>query len=88
GTRMSEWRERGIVQAAPEDDEAAMFEATFDTFAAAGLVAYEVSNFAREGHASIHNQLYWRGQPYLGVGAGAHSFTGRVRRCGTKAPAS
>jgi oxygen-independent coproporphyrinogen-3 oxidase len=88
GTLMNEWRERGTITAVSEDHEAVMFDDTYAAFVAAGLAPYEVSNFARTGHESIHNQLYWRSQPYLGVGAGAHSFTGGVRRAGVKAPAA
>ncbi len=39
----------------------------------AGLERYEVSNFARDGHRSRHNQLYWRNLSYLGLGPGASS---------------
>jgi oxygen-independent coproporphyrinogen III oxidase len=48
-----------------------------DTWSAAleraGLERYEVSNFAREGHRSRHNQAYWRNASYLGLGPGASS---------------
>ena len=88
GTLMSEWKEQGRVKPVSEEHEAVMFDMTYATFAAAGLAPYEISNFAQPGHESIHNQLYWRSQKYLGVGAGAHSFTGHTRRGGVKAPAA
>ena len=46
---------------------------------AAGYRHYEISNWAKPGFASKHNLKYWRREPYLGFGAGAHSFSGRQR---------
>jgi putative oxygen-independent coproporphyrinogen III oxidase len=84
GTKMFSWRQRGAVTPVEERDEVAMFDAACDTFAAAGYAQYEVSNYAKPGHRSTHNRLYWRARSYLGVGAGAHSSTlengVRVRR--------
>jgi oxygen-independent coproporphyrinogen-3 oxidase len=51
-----------------------------EVFGAAGYEHYEVSNFALPGHRSRHNAVYWDGQPYLGLGNGAHSFAAPVRR--------
>ena len=47
---------------------------------AAGIRQYEVSNYARPGFESRHNSAYWTRAPYLGFGAGAHSFDGDRRR--------
>lgn len=44
-----------------------------------GFRHYEISNFAKPGFESAHNSSYWNGTPYLGVGAGAHSFNGKSR---------
>ncbi len=61
----------------PDEETAlALYEHTLTRCAEAGLVRYEVSNFARAGQESRHNLAYWRGEAYLGVGPGAH---GRVR---------
>ncbi len=46
----------------------------------AGFEHYEVSNYALEGRRSLHNSSYWQGVEYLGIGAGAHSYNGEVRR--------
>jgi len=45
----------------------------------AGYLQYEISNWAKPGFESRHNLKYWRREPYLGFGAGAHSFSGRER---------
>jgi oxygen-independent coproporphyrinogen III oxidase len=45
----------------------------------AGYEQYEISNFAFPGFESRHNLKYWRLEPYLGLGAGAHSFDGTRR---------
>jgi oxygen-independent coproporphyrinogen-3 oxidase len=56
-----------------EPREIAMFERTRDVLGAAGLVDYEISNFARPGFESEHNLAYWRGADYLGLGPSACS---------------
>src|SRR5215216_2267699 len=63
-----------------EDDLADRYDAACAALAAAGYAHYEVSNWAREGHASRHNLTYWRRGRYLGLGAGAHEFDGTTRR--------
>jgi len=44
-----------------------------------GFKQYEISNFSRPGFGSRHNRNYWLGAPYIGLGVGAHGFTGRRR---------
>jgi oxygen-independent coproporphyrinogen-3 oxidase len=71
---------RGEVAAPAEDLQAELFFATHEMLAAAGLPAYEVSNFAGgPEHRSRHNLKYWRHLPYLGLGPSAHSFVGGRR---------
>lgn len=70
--------------AVPDDDTASdMLDLIADVTASAGLERYEVSAYARAGHACEHNLNYWRFGDYLGIGAGAHgklSFPHRVLR--------
>jgi oxygen-independent coproporphyrinogen-3 oxidase len=61
---------------APDPDLAAdMYELAQETLSAAGFVHYEISNWARSPEfVSRHNLIYWQNEPYLGIGAGAHSW--------------
>jgi oxygen-independent coproporphyrinogen-3 oxidase len=64
----------------PSDDEMAEFYETACEFLnRAGFRHYEISNWGRAGFESRHNLKYWRREPYLGFGAGAHSFSGEQR---------
>jgi oxygen-independent coproporphyrinogen-3 oxidase len=76
----------------PTDDAAAdMYERAIDILGSAGYRQYEISNWARPGdpalnaaqtlpaYASRHNVAYWLNADYLGVGAGAHSHSRRLR---------
>jgi oxygen-independent coproporphyrinogen-3 oxidase len=66
--------------AVPSEDEMAEFyEMAQETLGAAGYHHYEISNWAKPGLESRHNLKYWRREPYLGFGAGAHSFSGTER---------
>jgi oxygen-independent coproporphyrinogen-3 oxidase len=78
GTRFAALAAKGELEQADPDRSAGLYELTQELTAAAGLPAYEISNHARLGEESRHNLAYWRYQPYLGVGPGAHG-----RRCGS-----
>jgi oxygen-independent coproporphyrinogen III oxidase len=52
---------------------ATMYERAIERLGGAGLMQYEISNFARPGFESRHNLRYWRRRPYLGVGLDASS---------------
>jgi oxygen-independent coproporphyrinogen III oxidase len=80
----------------PDDDLAAeMYAAAIDTLTAAGYIHYEISNWARAGDeapwqtprlAAAHNLIYWRNQPYLGLGAGAYGTLNGTRQMNVKSP--
>ncbi|HEY6264534.1 MAG TPA: radical SAM family heme chaperone HemW [Candidatus Acidoferrum sp.] len=66
--------------AVPSEDEMAEFyEMGQEVLKGAGYHHYEISNWAKPGFESRHNLKYWRREPYLGFGAGAHSFSGTER---------
>jgi oxygen-independent coproporphyrinogen-3 oxidase len=66
--------------ATPDPDVAAdMYEWLCDELQAAGYLQYEISNWARPGEECLHNLQYWRTEPYLGLGAGAHGHAGGRR---------
>jgi oxygen-independent coproporphyrinogen-3 oxidase len=68
------------AQGVPADDLIAEFyEYACEALLAAGYHHYEISNWAKPGFESRHNLKYWRREPYLGFGAGAHSFSGTER---------
>lgn len=66
--------------AVPSDDLMAEFYETACAYLRdAGYHHYEISNWAKPEFESKHNLRYWRREPYLGFGAGAHSFSGAQR---------
>ena len=77
GTALFRELQEGRVDPAPEELEVAMFHLVRERLANAGYAQYEISNYAQPGREARHNQAYWRGTPYLGLGAGAHSFVPR-----------
>jgi len=62
-----------------EDEMAEFYETACEFLERAGYRHYEISNWAKPGFESQHNLKYWRREPYLGFGAGAHSFSGKER---------
>lgn len=65
---------RGDVPAPDPDVQADMFQLACTMLRDAGYGHYEISNWARPGHECRHNLGYWRREPYVGLGAGAHSY--------------
>ena len=71
--------EQGKITAIDEDVEMQMYDHLVEQLTQHGYEHYEVSNFALPGQNSKHNSSYWNDTPYLGLGAGAHSYDGKMR---------
>lgn len=74
GTQFYRLNELGLLPTRREEDSLEMYTTARELLEAQGYRHYEISNFARPGSEARHNQAYWRRVPYLGIGAGAHSF--------------
>jgi putative oxygen-independent coproporphyrinogen III oxidase len=77
----------GLVRPPDPDVQSRMYELACRALSQAGYQHYEISNWALPGHRSRHNLGYWQGQPYLGLGAGAHSHRGARRWWNLRPPA-
>lgn len=84
GTELWKQRSRGEVRPLDEELERAMYESTIDRLAADGLTMYEISNFARPGHESRHNLVYWANDAYFGFGVGAACYVRGIRSINTR----
>lgn len=80
GTLITSRLNAGKIAEASDELIERMYEHLCKTTADAGFSHYEISNFARPGFEARHNSAYWNMTPYLGLGPGAHSFDGTVRR--------
>lgn len=76
GTAITRMLECSEIEEVDEDTENRMFDYIVEQLTKAGYEHYEVSNFARPGRRSRHNSNYWNDTPYIGLGAGAHSYDG------------
>ncbi|MGE0226949.1 MAG: radical SAM family heme chaperone HemW [Dehalococcoidia bacterium] len=77
---------KGQLEAPDPDVVADQYEWTRSYLAEAGYRQYELSNWALPGRECRHNLVYWRAEPYLGIGAGAHSFFAGQRFANVDAP--
>jgi putative oxygen-independent coproporphyrinogen III oxidase len=89
GTQLARRVRRGELPMPDDDDLADKYVLADDLLTNAGLGWYEVSNWARTNEARCrHNELYWRGDTWWGVGPGAHSHVGGVRWWNVKHPSA
>jgi oxygen-independent coproporphyrinogen-3 oxidase len=78
------WRAAGVSGLPAEDTVVQQYGRLAQFAAEAGYEHYEISNYARPGRRSAHNQIYWRAEEYLGLGPGAAGFLGDVRYVNVK----
>jgi len=74
GTPFAIMEQQGRLLLPEEEDDEAMYELTTKELPEAGFKRYEISNYGKAGYECRHNLKYWRYQPYMGLGAAAHSF--------------
>lgn len=79
GTRLDAMRVAGKVEETPAEECVEMYEILIATARQAGYEHYEISNFALPGRRAVHNSRYWDLTPYIGIGPGAHGWTGTTR---------
>ena len=79
GTVYGNMKNEGAIKVVEDELDRKMYHYAVDSFNAAGLYQYEISNFAKPHLKCRHNMKYWRRGEYLGVGAGAHSHYNRRR---------
>lgn len=89
GTQLARRVRRGELPMPDDDDLADKYVLADEMLSAQGLTWYEVSNWARTEDARCrHNELYWRGDTWWGIGPGAHSHVGGVRWWNVKHPSA
>ncbi|MFV0506274.1 MAG: radical SAM family heme chaperone HemW [Bacteroidales bacterium] len=75
-TKITELSKNKIVTPATEDDYALQFYMLTNWAEKNNFDHYELANLAKQGYQSKHNSSYWKGAPYVGLGASAHSYNG------------
>ncbi len=79
GTPFWTQHQQGKLVLPDEDQQIRLYERGIRVLTEAGYEHYEISNCARPGYRSRHNQVYWNNASYLGAGAGAHSYLNGTR---------
>ncbi len=84
GTPYAAWAARQPRAFMDDGGEAELYEIVIAMLGAAGYEHYEISNFARPGHESVHNANYWANGEYIGLGVGAASYRNGTRSVHTR----
>jgi oxygen-independent coproporphyrinogen-3 oxidase len=79
-TALHHFIQTGKAPPLSEDKATLQFQILMKAMRAEGYEHYEISNFALPGRHARHNSAYWQGEPYLGLGPSAHSFSGESRQ--------
>jgi oxygen-independent coproporphyrinogen-3 oxidase len=74
GTSFQTRLDKGLLHRCDEELERQMYALAMDELPRAGFEQYELSNFARPGFRSRHNEVYWTGRPFFGFGPGAARY--------------
>ena len=74
GTAFERRRQQDEFQRVSEETDRLMYETAIERLVASGMEHYEVSSFALQGKRSRHNETYWSGRSFFGVGPGAASY--------------
>jgi oxygen-independent coproporphyrinogen-3 oxidase len=86
GTPLAARIQRGECPEPDPDLQADIYVWSSERLAGAGYEQYEISNWSRPGRSCRHNLTYWRCEPYLGLGAGAHSYVDGYRFANIRNP--
>ena len=73
-TPLARSQRRGLLRPMAGDDLAHRYEVARESLSHLGFNHEEISNWSRPGGECLHNWVYWCGQHYVGIGAGAHGF--------------
>lgn len=78
-TRLGVLVRKGEYTPISDEESEREFLRVHNALSTAGYDHYEVSNYAKHEQYARHNSAYWQGIEYLGIGPGAHSFSGDNR---------
>lgn len=79
GTLIQKKINNNILDSVNQELDARMYQYAIKKLSEASFTQYEISNFAKKGYYSKHNLIYWKYEPYLGLGPSAHSFSSKTR---------
>lgn len=84
GTKFHKMYEDGLLKDFPEEDYLKMYRYTVEFLKSKGYNQYEISNYCKDDSSCLHNNIYWDGKEYLGLGAGASGHIQGVRYTNVK----